>query len=310
MTIAALRYNNPGNVSLPISGYSGPGKIVGIAGQSGYASFPTMADGYNAFQARLQSRISEGYDTISSLNTVYAQDPNWGASVASLSGIPADATLDPNNSAQMSALSSGIVQQETGMSPADLGINGSNLDGGSGGSIGVLTGPTSTAADGTVYDNATGEVISSPYGSVDSSAFAGSGLDHGGGPYDAAGVVNLAPQELGPQSPQPGGASYTGAGGQPVFVTDASNTGQIAGQAVSSGVQSASATLSKQIDASTKAGVAAGTSWFSSIEQAATDLAIRFGLILIAVALLAGAWVFFSAESKGNGETKIIPVPL
>lgn len=332
MTIAALRFNNPGNVSLPISGYSGPGTIVGISGQSGYASFPDMATGYSALQARLQSYISnDGLNTISALNSVYAQDPAWGAGVSSLSGIALNAPLNPNDSAQMSALSAGIVQQETGMTPSALGVGGDNNIGtgetvtmlpGSGSGIGVLpsTG-TITDAEGNVRDAATGDIVSSagsPYGSVDTSAFSGSGLESGSGPYDAAGSLDAPLDESGgastaeaatPATASPsssttpssgsGGGADTGAGGKPVFITDASNTGQVAGNTIGSALTGSASALDTT-----------ATGLVGSIEKAATDLAIRFGLILVALILIAGAYVFFAeGNGKGGGNVKIVPVP-
>lgn len=122
MTILAVRYNNPGNVSLPISGWSGGGTIVGAPGQVGYASFPTMAIGFQAFIWRLRTYIEAGRNSIRTIGAIYATDPNWPAAVAGLSGIGIDQKLDPANAAQMQALATGIIKQETGMSLAQLGI--------------------------------------------------------------------------------------------------------------------------------------------------------------------------------------------
>lgn len=124
MTIAAIRFNNPGNVSLPIQGWTGGGSIVGIRGQPGYASFPDMQTGYAAFTQRLNNYINvKGLNTIATLNPVYAQDTGWGAGVSAASGIGINSPLDTSNPDQMAALRSGIIQQETGMSPGALGID-------------------------------------------------------------------------------------------------------------------------------------------------------------------------------------------
>lgn len=120
MTVAAIRYNNPGDVSLPISGWTGGGKIVGIPGQVGYAEFPTMQVGFEAFQQRLRSYITQGRNTICKIGAVYATDPHWPVAVAGLAKLPLDAALDPKNTAQMAALASAIVRQETGMTYAEL----------------------------------------------------------------------------------------------------------------------------------------------------------------------------------------------
>lgn len=120
MTIAAIRYNNPGDVSLPIAGWCGAGTIVGLAGQHGYASFPDMGTGYRAFQCRLASYIREGRNTIRKIGMVYATDHNWAKDVASLSGLPIGAVLDANDVSQMEPLASAIIRQETGMTLAEL----------------------------------------------------------------------------------------------------------------------------------------------------------------------------------------------
>lgn len=112
----SLIYNNPGNVSLPIKGYGGPGFIVGAPGQSGYASFPSLAAGISAFNQALTNRILGGHDTLANFN--YAADKNWASSVSKISGIGINETLNPNNSSQMAALQYGIVQQETGNAAA------------------------------------------------------------------------------------------------------------------------------------------------------------------------------------------------
>lgn len=120
MTIAAIRYNNPGDVSLPISGWTGGGKIVGIPGQVGYAEFPSMAIGFAAFEQRLRSYIARGRDTIRKIGEVYATDPHWGLAVAELAGIGIDVRLSASASGQMSSLASAIIKQETGMTLAQL----------------------------------------------------------------------------------------------------------------------------------------------------------------------------------------------
>src|SRR5215471_16143760 len=104
MPIAAIRNNNPFNVSLPISGIGmGGGSIVGVQGQPGYGAFPDMATGYAAGTQRLNSYISGSSSygpltTIGQLNSVYATDPNWAAGVSRASGIGIDTPLDVNNS--------------------------------------------------------------------------------------------------------------------------------------------------------------------------------------------------------------------
>lgn len=119
MAIAAFRYNNPFDVSLPIAGWNGGGDTVGIQGQPGFGAFPDMATGYQAGVQRLNSYItgqnSHGAKrTIKELNSVYATDPNWAAGVAAHSKLDPNSPLDPNNSDQMRQLQYGVLAQEIG----------------------------------------------------------------------------------------------------------------------------------------------------------------------------------------------------
>ncbi len=121
MTIAAIRYNNPGDVSLPIEGWHGGGEIVGVRGQPGYARFPTMAIGFEAFKQRLRTYIERGWNTINRMGPHYATDPKWAAGVARFSGLHPDHVI--NGSADLTALACGIIRQETGKTLAQLGLN-------------------------------------------------------------------------------------------------------------------------------------------------------------------------------------------
>jgi hypothetical protein len=120
MTILAIRYNNPGDVSLPIKGWTGGGRIVGAPGQVGYAEFPTMAIGYQAFLFRLREYIESGRNTIRKIGAVYATDPHWPVAVAKLSKLPIGAFLDTRDDKEMEALAAAILLQETGMTIAEL----------------------------------------------------------------------------------------------------------------------------------------------------------------------------------------------
>ena len=120
--IPAVRYNNPGDVSLPIDGWTGGGEIVGIPGQPGYAKFPTMQIGFEAFQADVRRYIAEGRTSIAKIGEVYAVDPSWGVDVASIAGIRPFARLHPSNAAQMATVAAAIIRQETGLTLVDLGI--------------------------------------------------------------------------------------------------------------------------------------------------------------------------------------------
>lgn len=112
--IAAIRHNNPGDVSLPIQGWHGGGKIVGAQGQPGYGDFPTMAIGFEAFKQRLRTYIARGWDTIALMAPHYATDPNWRNGVARYSSLGLNERLDATNGDQMGELAAGIIRQETG----------------------------------------------------------------------------------------------------------------------------------------------------------------------------------------------------
>ena len=126
MPIAAIRFCNPGNVSLPIKGWTGPGRVVGIHGQRGYAQFPTPDIGFAAMRQQVCNRIVQGYDTINKLggSGIYENPPtqSWIDNVSKYSGIGGGDWLDYKNEAQIGALLRGICKQETGLTLAELGV--------------------------------------------------------------------------------------------------------------------------------------------------------------------------------------------
>lgn len=200
---------------------------------------------------------------------------------------------------------------------------------------------SSSATDGgsslSFASGANADSLGSGGASLDSSEpFSGSGMDANGGPFDLSGgdasavgggaeisasnpgsipgVTNATMSDSGIQSALgsnissgtvSSGLSFVG-GGPPIEVTNISSAGQQAGEDVQQGVQNASAQLSKAVTTSTQTATVAGTNLVGSLESAATDLTIRGGLILVAVALLFGAWAFFSSE-KSNGPI-IVPI--
>jgi hypothetical protein len=115
---AGIKHNNPFDVSLPISGWSGGGRVVGLPDQKGFSEFPDLETGYAAGVQRLTSRINQGYDTIAGLNPIYAQDQNWKNNVAAGSGLGLNEKLDPNNAAQMEQLQRGVLIAEIGANRA------------------------------------------------------------------------------------------------------------------------------------------------------------------------------------------------
>jgi hypothetical protein len=112
-----------------------------------------MQTGYNAGATRLSQYITNGYNgsgplnTISSVGSVYATDPNWASAVSRISGIPLNATLDPTDATQMAALQQGIITQEQGAGPAQTIFGQVTMGGGS--SVGAnLPGDTLGASSG------------------------------------------------------------------------------------------------------------------------------------------------------------------
>lgn len=120
MVIAAKRYNNPGDVSLPIKGWHGGGKIVGIKGQPGYGQFPSMEIGFEAFKQRLRTYIERGWNSINKMAPHYAEDPKWAKGVAKNSGLHPDHVIAGSD--DLAHLAAGIIKQETGLTLAELGI--------------------------------------------------------------------------------------------------------------------------------------------------------------------------------------------
>jgi hypothetical protein len=299
MTLAALRFNNPGNVSLPIKGYSGPGTVVGISGQPGYASFPTMADGLAAQSARLTSYVdgSTRYGartTIASLNSVYAEDPNWKNNVSKFSGIGVNDQIDPNNQAQMSALQGGIIRQETGKDPSVFGFNGTSAPMNSNNptsatGVSGLSGSDYAAGNGNYYYNpSTGAVTpttdanppgtSEGFGIIDSEKGilygAGTGPASGGGVVGGSGFSTLDPSGgigagstsfsgLGAPNVNPNGYSLDGA-----TLAPGVNAGTVASASGSSA--GGSMTVPQAIDTQTR-GAASDTSSINKQTAQNTD---------------------------------------
>ena|SRR6202035_4659441 len=143
MTALGIRSNNPGNVSLPIQGWTGGGTIIGAPGQPGYASFPDMATGWAAFGQRMTNYIdTKGLTTIAQLNSVYATDQNWKNGVSAYSGIGLNTPLDTSNAAQMNALKTGILSQELGPANAQSVLSQVGSSGGAGAPGPLTNNPT------------------------------------------------------------------------------------------------------------------------------------------------------------------------
>jgi len=326
MAIAAIRYNNPGNVSLPIQGWNGGGSIVGIAGQSGYASFPDMQTGFAAFQARLTNYIDgRGLNTIGALNGVYAQDPAWGAGVSNLSGIGINTPLDTSNASQMSALQSGIIQQETGMSPAQLGIDtggGVQTSGWfaqqGGDPVGaipqsfdqpnVTPGFDASGAQGQTdigtpsgtegFGQAGGGVSGAPVGIPDTPNQGSGGF--GSNPLTQMGIGGASGDtSTGFGSGPTAGGADSGAGA-PIVITDISAAGgKGAGPQIQSGLNQAGQDVSKtgtQLDQTLNSDTgqitSSGTGWLQYASNILFDLFPRISVSVLAVVLIgAGIWL-------------------
>lgn len=106
--------------------------------------------------------------------------------------------------------------------------------------------------------------------------------------------TNISPGTVSTASP-----SFEG-GGPPLEITNISSAGSQAAQTVGQSVQNASSQVSKAVTSSTQTGVLAATNLIGSLETTATDLTVRGALILLALVILAGAWVFYSADNRGK----------
>lgn len=305
MAIAAVRFNNPGNVSLPIQGIGlGGGQIVGITGQPGYGSFPDMATGYSAFQQRITTYLSRpGLDTISGLGGIYAEGPNggsvWANSVSNFSGIDPNTPLDPNNPQQMAALQGGIIRQETGMTPAQLGIDTSN---GLSPSTGTLGGDLTSGSYDPPLDSAEAYTVDpvwgTPTGTIPSSDPVADAYQPSGEPDNT--VADLMTNPTGPttnatfdQATAPVAPSVNpNAQDVPTAIDQ-----QTQEQALAAGVQAQAIAASATTQATTNAQIAQAqtqteTTWLGQIESWFGNLFVRGGVILAgAICLAVGLWM-------------------
>jgi hypothetical protein len=99
MTIAALRYNNPFDVSVGrLSAGFGGTAISGIPGQSGFASFPSLEAGFGAGNQVIQGYIDRGDNTISSMfSGGYATGSAWPGNVSNFSGLSLNTPITSSN---------------------------------------------------------------------------------------------------------------------------------------------------------------------------------------------------------------------
>ena len=114
-TPIGIRSNNPFDISLtPAQANKFGASIIGAPGQSGFAKFSSMEEGYKQGTARIGRFISGGQNTISSMGRSYAEDASWPAAVSKFSGIGLNEPLDPTNQEQMQKLYRGILMKEIG----------------------------------------------------------------------------------------------------------------------------------------------------------------------------------------------------
>ena len=97
-------------------------------------------------------------------------------------------------------------------------------------------------------------------------------------------------------SANPAGA-FTSAGGSPVTVTNTSDTGQVAGQDVQTGLNkvATTATTVEQSAATT------GTGWLNSIFGAEGNLLVRGAFIALGIVMLLGAFLLLYLDGRPSG---------
>lgn len=297
MPTLAVRHNNPGNVSLPIKGWKGGGFIVGAPGQSGYASFPNVQTGLAAFNARVTSYIGRGYNTIGSLNSIYAQDGNWKNNVSRLSGIGINTPLDASNPAQMTQLQDGILKAESGKGLLDWG------GGPAANPTGVISGDPATQIGGK-----NNYLTYAPEQSGAPGLASGDPNQLGAGAVGPSGMVT-DPQKADPNATiAPGTQSGILSGMWEMLGVTAVTT---AGQAVSKATTTSGETIgkattesAKTISEQQKASSVAETGTLAGIANAAFsntfNLFQRFGVILLALLLIGLAlWLMGSSTVDG-----------
>lgn len=251
---------------------SGQGVNVGGEGNVFFANSQGGSPGYDPSQlynATSPAAATGSQGPISVFG--FASGPNGDANLAQVGNLP------------NSLYGQSSVAPQSGPFSTDYGFSGSGLDGPQAGSVGTGSASLNYApqADpGT--SGGTGDLI--PY----SPAPANDGLT----------TTNATPSPIPGGSPASGSTSspttsFLDKTGQPVNVTDISAAGSQAGGQIQSGLTAAAGQLAT-----------ADTSLVGSLESAATDLTIRGGLLLVGLALIAGAYVFY-AKDGGHGQSAL-----
>lgn len=313
--VASTIYNRTQGVS----GYNGPG--FGLTG-TGAATAPLQFSAYpnglgnpTPNQLALATAINNG--TLSNYgdtgNATYYnaagyayQNNGSNAFGANASGLPSNVYSDqyqqqPSSNFQLpqvsdaQPVSNGPLQDLGSPDEASMYDQYSGFGAGNGDmNSGALTYPSLEGGAGGSF--AAGNPIG--YGNADLAPAPGS-------------ASTAAPSPLGPNQGTPnlgGGASqtnpsanpqgaFTSAGGSPVTVTNASDTGQVAGQAVQTGLNTVAttATTVEQSAATT------GTSWLNSIFGAEGNLLVRGAFIALGVVMLLGAFLLLYLDAKPSG---------
>lgn len=263
--------------------------------QDQVAAYGLETYGANSTQAWAASAPPGGYPSLDSGGDISLQNASYQAGASPYDGysnIPQDQGSSYfGQPADNAALQSGDTSQLGGAS----GSWDNAMPSGSTGTTGSWD-SGAFGLDGPNYSAAGAGAPVSAQNPGDISGIVGKG--------ESQGLASALGQDTSPAKVS-GGLGATGKG-PPVYVTDISYAGQAAGKDIAKSISGGTAQLGKNLNADTGEVVKAGTSWLGSFEKAGTDIFVRSGLVLMAFALLIGAWLFFSSESRRNAE----PAPL
>lgn len=193
--------------------------------------------------------------------------------------------------------------QTSGVVGSPASGSDSQLADATGGASGPLAGTANS--DGTYVDaNGNYHVPGVPDLTVGGPSGTGSNT-----PMNPTGGATAANPADGSSNVPTGSLSATSSTGTPVNITDLSFAGEAGANTLSTaakasattvktGLTSSADTLAKQAAATTAQSIAAGTSWTAGIESTLTDLTVRGGLILLALVILVGAWIFYGVDAR------------
>lgn len=126
MPSLGYRTFNPGNVSLPIPGWSGGGFVDAGGNQAGHGTFSSFDQGIAALNQRLQVFQDRGFMSIQDIGLSGKYEvpatASWGQDVSNFSGLSLTAPLNLNDPVQQALVDFGISAHESQLSTANIAL--------------------------------------------------------------------------------------------------------------------------------------------------------------------------------------------